>query len=67
MTIIAYQPKDRCLTRFAFVDIQNLRKNYLQSFFDGNLWLNKRRQKTDTLSNVRLIDAALNIIKGGQG
>jgi integrase len=77
--LIAYEPKGRCLTLtrdlfvfscltgFAFIDIQNLRKSHLQSFFDGNLWLSKRRQKTDTLSNVRLIDATLNIIKKYEG
>ena len=77
--LIAYEPKNKrieltrdmfvfsCFTGFAFVDVQQLKKSHIQSFFDGNIWIIKRRQKTDTASNVRLLEVAQNIIKKYEG
>lgn len=77
--LIAYQPKNKrieltrdmfvfsCFTGFAFVDVQQLKRSHIQSFFDGNMWIIKRRQKTDTASNVRLLEVAQNIIKKYEG
>ena len=77
--LIAYEPKNKrieltrdmfvfsCFTGFAFVDVQQLKKTHIQTFFDGNMWIIKRRQKTNTASNVRLLEVAQNIIKKYEG
>jgi integrase len=49
------------------VDVQQLKNSHIQTFFDGNMWIIKRRQKTDTASNVRLLEVAQNIIKKYEG
>lgn len=77
--LIAYEPKNKrieltrdmfvfsCFTGFAFVDVQQLKKTHIQTFFNGNMWIIKRRQKTNTASNVRLLEVAQNIIKKYEG
>lgn len=77
--LISYEPKNKrieltrdmfvfsCFTGFAFVDVQQLKKTHIQTFFDGNMWIIKRRQKTNTASNVRLLEVAQNIIKKYEG
>ena len=77
--LIAYEHKNKrieltrdmfvfsCFTGFAFVDVQQLKKTHIQTFFDGNMWIIKRRQKTNTASNVRLLEVAQNIIKKYEG
>ena len=77
--LIAYEPKNKrieltrdmfvfsCFTGFAFVDVQQLKKTHIQTFFDRHMWIIKRRQKTNTASNVRLLEVAQNIIKKYEG
>ena len=49
-------------TGLSYSDVKNLTTDNLQTFFDGNLWIITRRKKTNTESNIRLLDVPLRII-----
>ena len=78
-TLLQYHPKSAsaelvrdlfvfsCFTGFSYIDIKQLKRSHLQSFFDGNKWLIKRRQKSDVPCNVRLLDIAEKIIEKYEG
>ncbi len=51
-----------CFTGLAYVDVQKLRHTDLQKGIDGEQWIYKRRQKTDTPSRIPLLPTALRII-----
>ena len=48
-------------------DVKNLTAGRLQIFFDGNLWIITRRKKTNTESNIRLLDVPKRIIEKYKG
>ncbi len=50
-------------TGLAYSDVKNLTTDNLQTFFDGNLWIITRRKKTNTESNIRLLDVPQKIIE----
>ena len=50
-------------TGLAYSDVKNLTNDNLQTFFDGNLWIITRRKKTNTESNIRLLDVPRRIIE----
>lgn len=52
-----------CFTGLAYIDVKNLKKVHLQTFLDGSLWIIKRRTKTATASNLRVLDIPLKIIE----
>lgn len=52
-----------CFTGLAYIDVKNLKKEELQTFLDGSLWIIKRRQKTANSSNIRVLDIPLKIIE----
>ncbi len=54
-------------TGLAYSDVKNLTVDRLQTFFDGNLWIITRRKKTNTESNIRLLDVPRRIIEEVQG
>ena len=54
-------------TGLAYQDLYNLKKDNLQIAFDGHPWIITRRQKTDTTSNIWLLDIPLKIIKKYEG
>ena len=54
-------------TGLAYSDVKNLTADHLQTFFDGNLWIITRRKKTNTESNIRLLDVPKHIIKKYKG
>ena len=54
-------------TGLAYSDVKNLTTNNLQTFFDGNLWIITRRKKTNTESNIRLLDVPQKIIEKYKG
>ena len=54
-------------TGLAYSDVKNLTTDNLQTFFDGNLWIITRRKKTNTESNIHLLDVPLRIIKKYKG
>ena len=54
-------------TGLAYSDVKNLTADRLQTFFDGNLWIITRRKKTNTESNIRLLDVPKHIIEKYKG
>ena len=50
-----------------YSDVKNLTTDNLQTFFDGNLWIITRRKKTNTESNIRLLDVPRKIIEKYKG
>lgn len=54
-------------TGLAYSDVKNLTTDNLQTFFDGNLWIITRRKKTNTESNIRLLDVPRKIIEKYKG
>ena len=54
-------------TGLAYSDVKNLTTDNLQTFFDGNLWIITRRKKTNTESNIHLLDVPLRIIEKYKG
>ena len=55
------------VTGLAYSDVKNLTTDHLQTFFDGNLWIITRRKKTNTESNIRLLDVPKRIIEKYKG
>ncbi|CAM3788245.1 site-specific integrase [Pontibacter korlensis] len=51
-----------CFTGLAYVDVQKLRHTDIQKGIDGEQWIFKQRQKTDTPSRIPLLPTALSII-----
>ena len=56
-----------CFTGFSYADMKKLEKAHLQSFFDGNQWLIKRRQKSKVPCNVRLLEIPQMILRKYEG
>ncbi len=56
-----------CFTGLAYIDMKNLKEDDVQRFFDGNLWLIVRRKKTNTSSNIRLLEIPLKILEKYKG
>jgi len=54
-------------TGLAYMDVKNLTYDHLQTFFDGNLWIITHRQKTNTESNIRLLEVPKRIIEKYKG
>lgn len=54
-------------TGLSYADVKNLTTDNLQTFFDGNLWIITRRRKTNTDSNIRLLDVSKRIIEKYKG
>ena len=54
-------------TGLAYADVKNLTNDNLQTFFDGNLWIITHRQKTNSDSNIRLLDVPKRIIEKYKG
>lgn len=52
-----------CYTGLAYVDVFKLKRSELVKGVDGNLWIYTNRKKTDTLSRIPVLPAALSIIK----
>ena len=55
------------LSNTYYSDVKNLTTDRLQTFFDGNLWIITRRKKTNTESNIRLLDVPKRIIEKYKG
>lgn len=50
-------------TGLAYADLKRLKASDITQSEDGSWWIHIRRQKTDTLSSVRLLDIPLRIIE----
>jgi len=51
-----------CFTGLAYADIKKLDRNQIVIGIDGEKWINTRRQKTDTRSNIPLLPVALELL-----
>lgn len=51
-----------CFTGLAYIDVQQLRNDHLGIGIDGNKWIFKNRQKTDTRSKIPLLPIAEELI-----
>lgn len=51
-----------CFTGLAYVDVQQLTKNHISLGIDGDKWIFKNRQKTDTTSKIPLLPMAMEIV-----
>lgn len=52
-----------CFTGLAYIDVQQLRKDHLGIGIDGNKWIFKNRQKTDTRSKIPLLPIAEELVQ----
>lgn len=52
-----------CFSGLAHVDLKNLSHDNLVTEADGSLWIDIRRQKTNTPAVIRLLDVPLQIMK----
>lgn len=51
-----------CFTGLAYIDVKQLTQNNISLGIDGDKWIFKTRQKTDTASKIPLLPTALEII-----
>jgi site-specific recombinase XerD len=52
-----------CYTRLAYVDVKGLKKDHIAIGIDGEKWIFKNRQKTDTKSKIPVLPIAEEIIQ----
>lgn len=52
-----------CFTGLAYIDVQQLKRDHIGIGIDGNRWIFKNRQKTDTSSKIPLLPVAEELIK----
>jgi site-specific recombinase XerD len=52
-----------CYTGLAYVDVKKLKRSEMVKGIDGDLWIYTNRQKTDTLSRIPILPAALKVIE----
>lgn len=52
-----------CCTGLAFIDVKNLRKSEVSIGIDGNMWIQKHRQKTKAPTPIPLLPISLQILK----
>ena len=52
-----------CYTGLAFVDVKGLKKDHIAIGIDGEKWIFKNRQKTDTKSKIPVLPIAQEIIQ----
>ncbi len=52
-----------CFTGLAYIDVKNLTEKDIKISFDGKLWIMKKRQKTNVLSRILLLDVPKKILK----
>lgn len=52
-----------CFTGLAYADVQKLTKDNIVIGIDGNKWINTKRTKTNTVSNIPLLASSLAVIE----
>ncbi|MBN1789837.1 MAG: site-specific integrase [Bacteroidales bacterium] len=52
-----------CFTGLAFSDVKALRKENIITGIDGKQWIQKRRTKTNVLSNIPLLDVPIRLLE----
>jgi site-specific recombinase XerD len=56
-----------CFTGLSYIDVKGLRDEHLQRSIDGQTWIKIKRQKTNILSNVRLLSIPQQILEKYSG
>lgn len=54
-------------TGFAYVDVKNLTTDTISKSFDGHLWIKTKQQKTNTPTDIRLLEIPKRILKKYKG
>ena len=52
-----------CFTGLAFIDIQTLKRCDISTDAEGNMWIRKKREKTDELSVIPLLEVPRKLIE----
>lgn len=52
-----------CFTGLAFIDIQTLKRSDISVDAEGNMWIRKKREKTDELSVIPLLEVPRKLIE----
>lgn len=52
-----------CFTGLAYIDVKNLTQENIRKSFDGEMWINTKRQKTDIQSKILLLDITMRILE----
>lgn len=52
-----------CFTGLAFSDVKTLRQEHITKEVDGTMWIHKKRQKTNQMSTVYLLEPAIALLK----
>lgn len=52
-----------CFTGLAFIDIQTLKRSDISTDAEGNMWIRKKREKTDELSVIPLLEVPRKLIE----
>lgn len=52
-----------CFTGLAFIDVHNLKPSDISTDSDGKMWIRKKREKTDELSVIPLLDIPQEIMR----
>ena len=56
-----------CFTGLAFIDIQTLKRSDISTDAEGNMWIRKKREKTDELSVIPLLEVPRKLIEKYKG
>lgn len=51
----------------SYIDVKNLTQDKIKKSFDGHLWIETKRQKTNTPSNIRLLEVPKRILEKYKG
>lgn len=54
-------------TGLSYIDVKNLTSDKIRKSFDGHIWIETKRQKTNTPSNVRLLEVPKCILEKYKG
>ena len=54
-------------TGFAYVDVKNLTTDKIMKSFDGHIWIKIKRQKTNTPTDIRLLEVPRKILEKYKG
>ncbi len=56
-----------CFTGLSYIDVKNLKNEYIQKAFDGTFWIRKKREKTGVQSDVLMLKIAKLILDKYKG
>ncbi|OUQ51294.1 transposase [Alistipes sp. An116] len=56
-----------CFTALSYIDVCELQPDDISTGFDGNLWIIRKRHKTNVTASIRLLDIPIAILKKYKG